>query len=44
MLKIISCMNSSMYRRELSSMHRLRHLIFKERLGWDVKSIKWYGI
>jgi acyl homoserine lactone synthase len=26
------------YRRELTAMHRLRHEVFVERLGWDVKS------
>ena len=39
MLEIISQENAHLYYKELSSMHRLRHLIFKERLGWDLKCI-----
>lgn len=39
MLEVISNSNSPKYYKELSSMHRLRNLVFKERMGWDLKTI-----
>lgn len=38
-MKIIATSNSKEYTSELSSMHRLRHKVFKERLNWPVNSI-----
>lgn len=39
MLEIITRDNAHLYYKELSSMHRLRHVVFKERLGWDLKCV-----
>ena len=38
MIDIITPDNTFMHREELTDMFRLRHRIFKERLGWEVNS------
>jgi acyl homoserine lactone synthase len=38
MIEIVPPHLYSAYGRDLAEMHRLRHRVFKERLGWDVRS------
>lgn len=38
MIEVVLPRDYAQYRRELADMHRLRHRVFKLRLGWDVAS------